>query len=440
MQKLFSEFKPSTANDWKNQVIKDLKGEVFESLVWHNENGFDIQPFYTSEDLKQSYDPAFTHSHWEICTKVDSGTDKELNGRLLQNLNSGASSVSLPCANRDLNVVLNGIGLNYIQSTFFVNENNAALLKVYFEKNYNLNEISCSLFPEKLVTQKDLESWSRIVDLFKNYRNIKTVSFDALSFHNQNCTAYYELAIIMSGLVEYLEFFRTKNEIPKQAVVVRMGVSSDYFIQMAKLRAIRRLWNLLKEEYKINNDIYVIAETSLTNKSISDGYNNLLRTTIEAMAAVSGGCNELVVNGFDVLFSSNKNLSERMAFNQQLILKEESYFDKVADVACGSFYIESITDALASKALETFKYFEKQGGYFACTEKNIFSKEIKVQAEKKAELVNNQKQISIGINKFKNEKEKIDLPASVITELKQMPINNPVLNFELEHFFNLKNA
>jgi methylmalonyl-CoA mutase len=181
--------------------------------------------------------------------------------------------------------------------------------------------------------------------------------------------------------------------------------------------------------------VYLIVETSLTNKSISDSYNNLLRTTVESMAAVAGGCNELIVNTFDVLFATNKNLAERMAINQQLILKEESYFDKMADIACGSYYIEHLTDAIATKALETFKRFEKEGGYFKCIEKNMFANDIAKQANQQSEWVETQKQISIGVNKFKNEKEKIHLSAQVISELKHLPIQNPVLTYELEHYF-----
>jgi len=129
-----------------------------------------------------------------------------------------------------------------------------------------------------------------------------------------------------------------------------------------------------------------------------------------------------------------------MSVNQQLVLKEESYFDKMADTACGSFYVESITDALATKALETLKRFEREGGYFKCLEKNIFSEEILVQAKTREELVKNQKQISIGVNKFKNEKEKIEIKSADIEALKHLNLNNPVLNFELENYFNKVNA
>lgn len=437
MQDLFREFQPNTLSEWKAQLIKDLKGESYESLIWQNENGFDINPFYTSEDLRVAYEPAFTHADWEICVSAKKGDAKTINAELLNQLNSGATAISVDLAELDPEVVLNGIQLNFIQATFFAGIKAAQALKSYLEKNYDLADIRCSVFPEALTNVKELEVWQKeVAALFRDYSGIKTSCVNTVPYHNLNCLAYYEVALVISQLTEYLEH----NENKASAFVVKAGVSADYFIQMAKLRAIRRLWNVLKEEYGVSNDLHLIVETGLTNKSISDSYNNLLRTTVEAMAAVSGGCNELIVTEFDVLFPSNNILAQRMAVNQQLILKEESYLDKMADSGCGSFYIESLTDAIAKKALETFQRFEKEGGYFKCLEKNIFSGEIASQAAQKRELLNAQKQIAIGVNKFKNEKEKIDLTAEALAKLKSSPFNNPVLNFELEHYFTLNNA
>lgn len=434
MQKLFSEFTPTTATDWKNQLIKDLKGEPYENLVWQNENGINIQPFYTQEDLKQNYEPAFTHADWDICVHKSNLTSKEINTQLLADLNRGASSISIDCNAVDFEIALKDIQLNYIQSTLFVNETTAKTLKTYLEKHFNLNDLNISLFPEKFSTQNDLDNWKNVCALFKDHHNIKTISVNSLPFHNQSCLAYYEVALILSALNEYLQDPIATRSTSK--FVIKTGVNSDYFIQIAKLRTIRRLWTILKTEYNLTNDLHLIVETTLTNKSVSDKYNNLLRTTIESMAAIAGGCNELIVTEFDVLFTENEKLSSRMAINQQLILKDESYLNKMADISCGSYYIESITDALANKALEAFKRFEKEGGYFKCIEKNIFTNEIKLQANQRNELFKDGKQLAIGVNKFRNEKENISIPKQKLDELKHLTINNAVLNFELENFFN----
>lgn len=431
MQNLFSEFKPSTAAEWKAQIIKDLKGEAFESLEWQNENDFTIKPFYTHEDLAQAYQPAFTHADWDICVKTNETDSKLINQQLLNDLNRGATSISVDCQNINFEVALKNIQLNYIAATFYIHPKDIEWLTNYLSKNYKLNDLNITLFPKRLDTQKDLNYWQSVISIFSSYKNIKAISVNNLYYHNQNCFAYYEVALIFLQLNEFLANNTSTNT---ANIAIKTGVSTDYFIQIAKLRAVRRIWEIFKTEYNLKNELHIIVETSLTNKSISDSYNNLLRTTVESMAAIAGGCNELIVNQFDVLFPQNKNLGERMAINQQLILKEESYLNKMADVSCGSYYIESITDAIATKALKTFKQFEEQGGYFKCLENNVFENELKKQAQQKTEAINSQQQISIGVTKYKNEKEQLMLSQHIKTQLQQLAINNPVLNFELQNF------
>ena len=434
MQKLFSEFSPSSISDWKNKFLNDIKESTFESYIWQNENGFDIEPFYNSESLSHTYLPAFTHSNWDVCVNSSSSDSKTLNSELLNQLARGANSISINCSNINLIQALDGILLNYIQSTFYIDNQSANPLFNYLSDHYNLNELNISILPIIFNNENDLKNWANNKSLFNGFDGIKTIGVNLYLSHNQNCLAYYEIALIFSALVEQLEFISKKEKISNSKIVIKTGVNSDYFIQIAKLRAIRRLWNNLKIVYNCNNDIHLIVETTLTNKSISDSYNNLIRSTIESMAAIAGGCNELIVSEFDTLNPTDKILSERLAVNQQLILKDESYFDKIADVSCGSFYIESITDAIASKALETFKRFENEGGYFKCIEKSIFFNEINIQAKHQQDKINNQEEVSVGVNRFKNELENLEFSQNQIESLSNLCINNPGLNFELNNY------
>lgn len=434
MQKLFSEFSPSSISDWKKKFLNDIKEPTFESYIWQNENGFDIEPFYNSESLSHTYLPAFTHSNWDVCVNSSSSDSKTLNSELLNQLARGANSISINCSNINLIQALDGILLNYIQSTFYIDNQSAKPLFNYLSDHYNLNELNISILPIIFNNENDLKNWANNKSLFNGFEGIKTIGVNLYLSHNQNCLAYYEIALIFSALVEQLEFLSKKNKISTSKIVIKTGVNSDYFIQIAKLRAIRRLWNNLKIVYNCNNDIHLIVETTLTNKSISDSYNNLIRSTIESMAAIAGGCNELIVSEFDSLNPTDKILSERLAVNQQLILKDESYFDKTADVSCGSFYIETITDAIASKALETFKRFENEGGYFKCIEKSIFFNEINIQAKHQQDKINNQEEVSVGVNRFKNELENLEFSPNQIESLSNLCINNPSLNFELNNY------
>ena len=434
MQKLFSEFSPSSISDWKNKFLNDIKESTFESYIWQNENGFDIEPFYNSESLSHSYLPAFTHSNWDVCVNSSSSDSKTLNSELLNQLARGANSISINCSNINLIQALDGILLNYIQSTFYIDNQSASSLFNYLSDHYNLNELNISILPIIFNNENDLKNWANNKSIFNGFDGIKTIGVNLYLSHNQNCLAYYEIALIFSALVEQLEFLSKKDKISNSKIVIKTGVNSDYFIQIAKLRAIRRLLNNLKIVYKCNNEIHLIFEKTLTNKSISDIYNNLIRSTIESMAAIAGGCHELIVSEFDTLNPTDKILSERLAVNQQLILKDESYFDKIADVSCGSFYIESITDAIASKALETFKRFENEGGYFKCIEKSIFFNEINIQAKHQQDKINNQEEVSVGVNRFKNELENLEFSQNQIESLSNLCINNPGLNFELNNY------
>lgn len=400
---MFEEFKPTSAQDWKNQIIKELKGEPYENLIWKNENGFDVNPFYISEDCKIKYEPAFTHCDWTVSVKVKGNNSKSKNKNLLRDLNHGASAFQFRLKNHSLEVALKDVSLPHIRSSFFADEKEIVFLKNYLLSLPDHENVCSALFNSDFNSQRKMKSWFDNLNEIKHLGNISTVSFDSTLYHNYGAYAAYEVAIIFSGIVEQIEFLTSTGKMNSSDIVIKCGVNSDYFIQIAKLRAIRRLWNIIKKEFKIKNEIYLIAETSKRNKSINGNYNNLSRTTVEAMAAVAGGCSELLVNGFDVFFKTTSELAQRMSINQQLILKEESHLNKMADVCCGSYYIENLTDLIVEKALEHFKYFELNGGYFSLHENNLFKIEIAKQALMNSATVKQKKKIVVGVNAFVNE-------------------------------------
>lgn len=436
MEKLFSEFQPSTKSDWEKQVVKDMKGELSENLVWENENGILVKPFYTKEDTKQDHLPAFTHCDWEVTVHKENTSIGSLNQQFLNDLNRGATAISLRGRGIDFEKVLSGIQLNFIQATFYLDYSTAVALKAYLAKQYSLADLRLSLFPIESLSEKQIEDWRSVQELFAEFANIKTLALDLSNYANQSCLPYYELALAFSQLSDILQSSGQNELWLKKSIVLKTSVDTDFFMQIAKLRAYRRLWTIIAKEFQLSSDMHLIVETALSNKAVSDRYNNLLRSTMETMSAVIGGCNELVVHGYDALLYENDSLSERMAINQQLILKHETYLDKMADISCGAYYIEALTDELAEKALNTFKDFEKQGGYFACMKKSVFSGDIEKQAATKRESIETGKTVVLGVNKFRNEKEKISVSKQVMEELRNKAIYNPVLDYELKHFYN----
>jgi methylmalonyl-CoA mutase len=432
MRSLFDEFKPMTSAEWKALIVRDLKGAPYESLIWQNENGFAVQPFYDHESLHQQYQPAFTHTEWQIGVEGNDITAEALNRKLLRQLNMGASSITVTIGNFDPAAVFNGIRLDAIRSVFFVNWENVRKIVAFLEGAYDLSSLQCCFFPE---SPKDFETWfTPVANKLLPHHNISVISADALPYHNLGCTAVYEVALIFSMLLARLD--AAGDHVPTSSFAVRTGITADYFVQLAKLRAIRRLWNVIRKDLGLENELYIIAQTSLTNKTISESHNNLLRTTVEAMAAVAGGCNELVVLPFDALFPVDTALSQRLAINQQLIISAESHLDKMADVGCGSYYIENLTDSIAEKALEVLKGFEKQGGYAECERKGLFKTEIEGQAQRREKLVNSGEQVVVGVNQFRNKNDHTDYSNSDIDRLKQQGIRNAAVNYELHNFLN----
>jgi methylmalonyl-CoA mutase len=205
---------------------------------------------------------------------------------------------------------------------------------------------------------------------------------------------------------------RTKQFAEHDKTIVKrfqfnLAVGSDFFTEIAKLRALRKLWALVLDQYGMNEELYLHCETTQLNKSSLDSYNNMLRTTTESMSAILGGCNSLVVRPFDITFKNTSEFSARMARNQQLILKEEAYLDKVADAGAGSYYIESLTDKIAEEAWQDFKRIQSKGGYLACLKSEYIQAAIEMQANVLQEELKEGQRVLIGVNKYPNASEKV---------------------------------
>jgi methylmalonyl-CoA mutase len=431
MNELFSSFKTVSADEWEAQVSKDLKEGSINDLAWQHEDGFTVKPFYTLEDRARESEPAFTHADWQIGIRAQQENAGEINKYLLKSLQVGATSIIVDVRGSDLPMAVEGVEFQHINATFICSERTLADVAQLISLHPGSGR-QISVLPKEMNETEYKKFVVGMIALSKK-EGVRLPGADTLRFHNQSCFASYEVALVFSQLAEFLD--AAGPEIGNSAITVRMGVSEDYFTQISKLRAVRRLWFLIRREYNISNELYMIVETGLSNRSLSDSYNNLLRSTVESMAAVVGGCNELIVQPFDAFFPERKNLGERMAINQQLILKEESYLSRMGDVACGSFYIEDLTDKVAIKGLEIFKDLISKGGYSACLKNGTIDAVIQEQAQKRSWLIKEGKQPVIGVNKFRNEKEDVRVDGAVMDHIKKLAVSNPVLKYELEHFF-----
>ena len=390
MQKLFTEFTSTNAAQWKEQLVKDLKGIDYNTLVWKTNSGIDVQPFYTKENLTSNPSPVFAKNDWAICENVFVSDAKTANTQALNALQNGASGLVFHITQKtDFAVLLKGILLQHIYSLFMV--------KTEFEKELTTYLSSISTGDTCFV------ECDSALDGKVELHNTSSICINTNLYQNAGSNSVNELAFSIAHLNEYLTVASTsiKN------VHMNISVGGDFFMEIAKLRALRKLTNFLLSQYEMKASVHIHAQTTLINKSTVDSYNNMLRSTTEAMSASIGGANSIVVLPFDVEFNSQNDFSSRMARNQQLILKDESYLNIVADMAAGSYYIETLTETLCEKAWELFKVIESKGGLLACLKSNYIQDMISKDAETLIQQFKEGKLVLVGVNKFQNKNEEV---------------------------------
>jgi methylmalonyl-CoA mutase len=253
-----------------------------------------------------------------------------------------------------------------------------------------------------------------VVNSSASLPHFRTINIDASNFTNSGADIVQELAFAMSMGSEYMAQLTMRGiaaDLAASKIRFTFGTGSNYFPEIARLRAARLLWAVITNQFlpesaeKVKMDIHSV--TSQWNKTLYDPYVNLLRTQTEAMSAILGGTDSLTVEPFDTVFRHPDEFSERIARNQQLILKEEAYFDKVADPAAGSYYIENLTSLIAENAWKLFVELEEKGGFLACLKSGLIQSKLSESAAKRHKDLATRKTILLGTNQYPNTLEKI---------------------------------
>jgi methylmalonyl-CoA mutase len=192
-----------------------------------------------------------------------------------------------------------------------------------------------------------------------------------------------------------------------------MGVSENYFMEIAKFRAARLLWAQIVKQFvgdRVLNctcgQMHVCAYTSEYNQTLFDSYVNLLRSQTETMSAALANVDSIVVTPFDKPYEQPTEFAERIARNQQLLLKEEAHFDKLVDVAGGSYTIEHLTDALAQEGWKLFLAVEEAGGFLAEALKGNITNAVNASNDKRHAAAATRREFILGTNQFPNFTEK----------------------------------
>lgn len=405
-EKLFTEFPPVSKEQWMEVVTADLKGAPFEKkLVWRTKEGFDLLPFYRSEDVEglptiETLPGVFpfirgtkADNNWLVRQEIVVGEDPSAaNAKLKELVNRGLTSVGLHFDSSTVNseaikTVLDGVCLAELEVNYYTCNRYAvamaeAIVEAYKAIGADLSSVvgSVNYVPYHKILNKGVECehcFSRAVEILKAIeplKNFTAITFRSLDLVNSGAYIYQELGYALAAGADLLTILSEKSGKSIEEVARRirfdMGVGSNYFMEIAKFRAMRWLWALI---VKANDEnacddaakALIHAETSMWNKTIYDAYVNLLRTQTESMSAVLGGVHSLTVAPFDITYSAGDEFSERIARNQQLLLKEESHFNKVVDPAGGSYYIEHLTKSIAEEAWKLFLEVENMGGFTA---------------------------------------------------------------------------
>lgn len=416
--KLFEAFSDTTAQQWIAQAVKDLKGASFEEqLQYQSADGITIQPFYTAEDIKNP-PPLFTHTDWEITEGIFTTDETAANKKLLHALNNGSTALRLEVNdNTDFHTLFSEVQLPYIGLLLNVSGSFVAFAERFNDylqnSGYDTGKLNIGINADvinaalnkgnwRTNSAEDMQEWKH---LFQNTGICRTLCIDATALHNAGASPAFQLGCILAMTNEYIHYLGnngiTHHNIGHR-IQINVATGPDYFFEIAKLRSLRKLMVLLLQQYGISGDIYIHTTTAFRNLTVYDAYNNLLRTTTEAMAATIGGCNSLEILPFDAAFNEPNEFAQRMARNIQLILKAESHFDKVADAGAGSYFIEMLTEQLGEKAWNYFKEIETEGGFITAMEANLIQEKTEAFAAAQQQRFNEGKELLVGTNKFPN--------------------------------------
>lgn len=441
-KKLFSEFAPVSKEQWIAKATEDLKGADFQKkLVWKTYEGFDIQPFYTLEDLEgkelvTNLGKAFARDEnatgarsWVNYAEVLVDDEAKANKVALENLEErGADGIVFNLAGRestDFAVLLNGIEVNCCAISFkgACSGKTAEAYFAYLNKiGADLNRVSGYIYNDPLATwtttgkEPCYKCLAKAIKITSAAPHFYAMTICSAPFVNAGSNYTQEIAFTLAKLTDYIEKLEgegiTAKEVFENAMPV-MGMNTDYFFEIAKFRAVRALWIELEALYNTRLDpksVKIGAESSVWAVAKYDPYVNMLRSTTEGMSAVLGGVDALAIAPYDSTFEQPTSFSSRIALNISHLLKEESYFDKVVDPAAGSYYIENLTNTLVEKALELFKATEAAGGFTAQFTAGAVQEQIAKVREAKRKDIAQRKQAYVGVNRYPNTKEVLDEP------------------------------
>ena len=455
----FDEFPPVSTEEWEEAIEKDLRGADYkEKLAWNTGEGVTILPFYRKEDMAEGRPkkPILTGGEgtgntWKICAPIFDKEITKARNSVHRALERGADAIQLTFNIKSTSGMLGGdlegtsvqtqdefndlfqdlnlSGTHLVLDAGMASSIYLAMLQ-NLEAERDSEENLSAIFSYdpfaylarkgQLPKQTDFIE-NEITDLVKSVDGqlgIKPLCADGRLWNNAGGTIVQELGLTLAAASEYLALLTDRGvdaETAARSINFMMATGSKYFPEIAKYRALRLLWRQLLQAYKANDEIpaHIHSETSLWNKTVYDPYVNMLRSTTEGMSAAIGGINSLAVHPFDRIFEQPDDFSERIARNTQIIMQEESYFDKVTDPSAGSYYIEKLTDKIADKAWSLFQDIEMEGGLLKSLKNGTVQASLEEAQQQRDREIAARGRVFVGTNQYPNADE-------VVTEEKEL--------------------
>ncbi len=428
---LFSEFNPVSAKQWKQKIQMELKGADYnDSLIWQSLEGIHVRPFYHQDDFTEDAAPIpGAPSQWNILQQVYLD-DPIISHRLIKDaLSKGAEGVYLtahepfdiaavfkdfPFETATIYFSLHFLDADFMEKLSRFLKNNKAT--VYYNIDIIHHLASEGNWFHSL--EKDHEQMDRIIGLNPG---TAVLGIHTNLYQNAGANIIQQLAYALAHANEYLNHLKDHKDFKQLPLTFVLSTGSNYFFEIAKIRALRLLYATLAEAYGIEQVCHILSLPSKRNKTLYDYNVNMLRTTTECMSAALGGSNAVCNVSYDVLYHKSNEFGERISRNQLIIMKAESYLDYTSNPADGSYYIETLTRELSEKALSLFKEIEKGGGFLKQLKEGILQKKIKESSLKEQEWFDSGKLVLLGTNKYPNPNDRMSTDLELFPFLKTKP-------------------
>jgi methylmalonyl-CoA mutase len=457
--------RPSRAA-WEAAASKEVKGQ---DIVWHTPEGIEVRPLYTAEDsadidpglpgfapfTRGPYASMYTGRPWTIRQYAGFSTAEESNAFYRRNLAGGQKGLSVAfdlATHRgydsdhprvtgdvgkagvaidtldDMKILFDGIPLGEMSVSMTMNGAVLPVLAFYIVAAEEQgvaqaqlagtiqNDILKEFAVRNTYIYPPAPSMRIVADIIaytsEHMPRFNSISISGYHMLEAGATAVQELAFTLADGMEYVRIARARG-LAVDAFAPRLsfffGIGMNFFMEIAKLRAARMLWHRIMEGFGASSPKSLMLRTHCQTSGVSlteqDPYNNVVRTTIEAMAAVLGGTQSLHTNSFDEAIALPTDFSARIARNTQLILAEESGITNVADPLGGSYFIESLTKELADKAWALIEEVEGLGGMTDAVAQGMPKRRIEEAAAARAARVDRGEDVIVGVNRYRPENE-----------------------------------